>query len=39
MELFDLLPAPFWPFFQFGNKALFLPFASPISIMGELHFW
>jgi hypothetical protein len=27
------------PFFFFGNKALFLPFASLISIMGELYFW
>jgi hypothetical protein len=33
---FDLLPASFWPFFHFGNEALFLPFVSPISIMGEL---
>jgi hypothetical protein len=30
--------SPFF-FFHFGNKALFLPFASLISIMGELYFW
>jgi hypothetical protein len=35
----DLSPALFWPFFFLGNKALFLPFASLISIMGELYFW
>jgi hypothetical protein len=40
MELYSTFCQPHSGlFFHFGNKALFLPFVSLISIMSELHFW